>query len=165
MSCFLLRSLQSTGILAVDIALCLRTPTEQTGSNSFPSWLRLERFTVTFPWFKHITAYTTDCIKPHLIEWWEMKDPRGQRAEHYVCKVWVWVAIGGNVALCFQVPICIQKIKRLRWNSSSWKVAEEGWEGGYTVLDELAIYPFMLNVGFPLATALATWLRELDPLN
>ena len=44
-------------------------------------------------------------------------------------------------------------------------VAEEGWEGGYTVLDELAIYPFMLNVGFPLATALATWLRELDPLN
>ena len=44
-------------------------------------------------------------------------------------------------------------------------VAEEGWEGGYTVLDELAIYPFMLNVGFLLATALATWLRELDPLN
>ena len=158
MSCFLLRSLQSTGILAVDIALCLRTPTEQTGSDSYPSWLRLERFTVTFPWFKHITGYTTDCIKPHLIEWWEMKDPHGQHAEHYVCKVWVWVAIGGNVALCFQVPISIQKIKRLRWNSSSRKVAE--W-----LRDELVIYHFMLNVGCPLATALATWLRELDPLN
>ena len=44
-------------------------------------------------------------------------------------------------------------------------VTEEGWEGGYTVLDELVIYHFMLNVGCPLATALATWLRELDPLN
>lgn len=44
-------------------------------------------------------------------------------------------------------------------------VVEEGWEGGYIVLDELEIYFFMLNVGFFFVIVLVIWFCEFDFLN